>query len=257
MHDLALQVTGLCKDYSTITGNLAVLRELSLSVQRGGFVCLLGRSGCGKTTLLNLIAGLDRPDAGEILVAGGGDSQTPTAYMPQQDSLLPWRSALSNAAVGLEVSGVGGKEAQRQARDRFGEFGLEGFEDYWPAQLSAGMQQRVALLRTFLPTREVILLDEPFGRLDAITRGTLQEWLRRLWQATKRTVLAVTHDVEEAILLSEVVYVMSDRPGRVIHRESIDIRRQRAFADIVTSEDFIACKARLLSALGREVAGTR
>lgn len=224
--------------------------DASLEVERGAFVSLLGPSGCGKSTLLRVLAGLVEPTEGSATIDGEsavGRSGL-AAFMPQRDLLLPWRRADANAILGAEIAGVPSEEARRQAAALYEQFGLEGFERSWPGQLSGGMRQRLALLRTFLMPRDTLLLDEPFGALDAMTRREMQEWLEGVWARDGRTVLLVTHDVDEALLLSDVVYVMSPRPGRITARIEVDLERPRRTSD-VTSAEFVGLKARVLEAL--------
>jgi len=236
------------------------LDDVSLRVEPGQFVSLVGPSGCGKSTLLRILAGLTRPERGRAAIDGadvlGRSGQA--AFMPQRDLLLPWRRSVANAALGAELAGVPKAEARRRALELLPLFGLEGFERAWPAQLSGGMRQRLALLRTFLVPRDVMLLDEPFGALDAITRREMQQWLQSVWAAPgaessapsgrQRTVLLVTHDVEEALVLSDVILVMSPRPGRIVRRLDVDLARPRTTPD-TTSAQFAALKAELLAAL--------
>jgi ABC-type nitrate/sulfonate/bicarbonate transport system ATPase subunit len=237
-------------------GDVEVLDRVDLEVPDGGFVSLVGPSGCGKSTLLRVLAGLLRPWSGEAEIGGRSVVGRPgaTAYMPQRDLLLPWRRALGNATVGAEISGATRQEAEQRAAALFGRFGLAGFERAWPAELSGGMRQRLALLRTFLCGRDVLLLDEPFGALDAITRRDMHGWLQEVLDADRRTVLLVTHDVEEALVLSDEVVVLSDRPGRVVERMPVALPRPRTL-DAVGSEEFVAAKSKLLHALeaGRSV----
>ena len=214
-----LQISSLSK----IFGGRLPLRALdsvSLQVESGAFVSIVGPSGCGKSTLFNLIAGIEAPSTGEIAVQGKQDSEGRRllcGYMFQKDLLFPWRNILDNAALGLEVSGVCSlAEARKRARELLSRFGLDGFEDHRPSELSGGMRQRVALLRTLLLGRPLLLLDEPFASLDALTRRELQSWLRTTWRSGSEAALLVTHDVREAVLLSDHVYVMSPRPGRIV-----------------------------------------
>jgi ABC-type nitrate/sulfonate/bicarbonate transport system ATPase subunit len=196
------------------------LDDVSLRVEAGDFVSIVGPSGCGKTTLFNLVAGIETPTAGRISVGGETDPDRRrllTSYMFQKDLLFPWRNVLDNAALGLEVSGEAGREeARRRARELLPRFGLEGFESHQPSELSGGMRQRVALLRTLLLGRPLLLLDEPFASLDALTRRELQDWLAATWRSGSEAALLVTHDVREAVYLSKRVYVMSPRPGRIV-----------------------------------------
>ncbi|MEA2515076.1 MAG: NitT/TauT family transport system ATP-binding protein [Thermomicrobiales bacterium] len=232
---------------------LPVLDGVSFTVGEGEFVALIGPSGSGKSTLLDIVAGLIAPDVGEVLLAGQ-PLPTPerlgrTAYMRQRDLLLPWRTALDNAALALEVAGMPRRRARAIARTRLSEFGLEGFADAYPAQLSGGMRQRVAFLRTVLAGPPLLLLDEPFGALDALTRAAMQDWLLGLLTRERRTVLLVTHDVEEAVFLADRVVVLSPRPAHVVHIEPVRVPRPRR-RSIVTAPDFVAHKAAVLRALG-------
>jgi ABC-type nitrate/sulfonate/bicarbonate transport system ATPase subunit len=229
---------------------VAVLDDVSLAVEPRSFVSLVGPSGCGKSTILRILAGLLSPSAGEAYINSVDTAGRPglAAFMPQKDLLLPWRRALANTTLGAEVAGQSKAEAQRRARELLDVFGLEGFEDAWPSQLSGGMRQRVALLRTFLLPGNALLLDEPFGALDAITRREMQSWLQDVWLRDRRTVLLVTHDVEEALVLSDVVYVMSPRPGRIVATVEVPFARPRDSA-AVTHPEFVALRAKLLTAL--------
>jgi ABC-type nitrate/sulfonate/bicarbonate transport system ATPase subunit len=243
----AIRVAGARHAFGTGPDRVEVLDDLSFTVDDGAFVSVVGPSGCGKSTVLRLLAGLDRVQAGTVeLVEAGARS----AYMPQRDALLPWRRALANAVLGAEVRGVPRPEATRSARELFEPFGLSGFERAWPAQLSGGMRQRLALLRTFLTPADVLLLDEPFGALDAITRRQFQAWLEGVWLEDRRTVLFVTHDVEEALVLSDRVIVLSPRPARVVATVANPCPRPRP-PTAITAPDFVARKADLLSALAR------
>ncbi|MDQ6696104.1 MAG: ABC transporter ATP-binding protein [Actinomycetota bacterium] len=227
-----------------------VLAGVDLDVPAGAFVSLVGPSGCGKSTLLRILAGLMRPTRGTAAVGGRSAIGRPgmAAYMPQKDNLLPWRRALANATLGAEIAGASRATATAQAVPLFERFGLAGFETSWPSQLSGGMRQRLALLRTFLMDRAVLLLDEPFGALDAITRRQMYAWLQDIWLADRRTVLFVTHDVEEALYLSDRVVVLSPRPGRVTSTIGMDAPRPRS-PSLVTDPAFVARKAELLAAL--------
>jgi NitT/TauT family transport system ATP-binding protein len=219
-------------------GALTALAGIDLSVRTGEVTAVVGPSGSGKSTLLELVAGLQEPDEGDL-------DRRPAAYMPQRDLLLPWRDALGNAALALECQGVPRAEARRRAVPLFERFGLAEFEGARPAALSGGMRQRVAFLRTLLQGRPVLLLDEPFGALDAITRADLREWLAGALAEEPRTVLLVTHDVEEAVFLADRIVVLSPRPGRVVADFEIELPRPRS----VTDAEFTELKARALGAL--------
>jgi ABC-type nitrate/sulfonate/bicarbonate transport system ATPase subunit len=219
-------------------GALTALAGIDLDLRADAVTAVVGPSGCGKSTLLELVAGLQEPDEGEI-------RRRPSAYMPQRDLLLPWRDALGNAALALECQGVPRAEARRRAVPLFERFGLSEFEHVRPAALSGGMRQRVAFLRTLLQGRPVLLLDEPFGALDAITRADLREWLAAALEEEPRTVLLVTHDVEEAVFLADRIVVLSPRPGRVVADFEVDLPRPRS----ITDRAFTDLKARALEAL--------
>lgn len=210
-------------------GGTPVLHDVSMHVASGEFVSILGPSGCGKSSLLRLLTGALRPDHGKILVEGaplGGNRQS-FAFMPQRDALMPWRRIIDNVILGLEVQGMGRDAARARVRPLFATFGLEGFEQHYPAQLSGGMRQRAALMRTIVQDRPVQLLDEPFGALDALTRAEMQRWLERRWQGARWTTVLVTHDVREAVALSDRIYVLSPRPARIIAEFEVPERRPR------------------------------
>jgi ABC-type nitrate/sulfonate/bicarbonate transport system ATPase subunit len=229
------------------------LQDVTLQVPPHRFVSLIGPSGCGKSTLFNLIAGLLHPTSGQIRVDGGEVAGTAglVGYMLQKDMLLPWRTVLDNVILGLEVLGVPRRAAVAAAQPLLERYGLAGFEKHYPRALSGGMRQRVALLRTLLYDREVILLDEPFAALDAQTRLLLQEWLLTLWQDFRKTILLVTHDIDEAIFLSDEIYVMSARPGRIRAHLRVDLPRPRD-EQTVTMPAFIALKREALALLTAE-----
>lgn len=249
----AVQVEGLSATFVENRQRLPVLRDVSFEIARNEFVAIIGPSGSGKTTLLDIIAGLIQQDTGEVLLDGilttAAARLGTSAYMHQRDLLLPWRSAVDNAALGLEIQGVGKSQAREAARTRFPHFGLAGFEDHYPAQLSGGMRQRVAFLRTLLTGQSLLLLDEPFGALDAMTRATNQNWLQTLLAEHPRTALLVTHDVEEAIFLSDRILVLSERPGTIRYVETISEPRPRS-RGFWTSPEFSAMRVRLLAELG-------
>jgi ABC-type nitrate/sulfonate/bicarbonate transport system ATPase subunit len=248
-----VELDGVDATYVEDGVTLEALRDITFAVRDGEFVALVGPSGSGKSTLLDIISGLYAPSGGEVRLDGAA---LPTearlgasAYMRQRDLLLPWRTALDNAAVALEVHGVPKREARRRARERFPAFGLAGFEDAWPAQLSGGMRQRVAFLRTVLAERPLLLLDEPFGALDALNRVILQTWLLDLWETERQAVLFVTHDVDEAVYMADRVIVLTARPGAITHIEEITLPRPRT-REMLTSQAFHRHRVALLEALG-------
>jgi ABC-type nitrate/sulfonate/bicarbonate transport system ATPase subunit len=241
-----------------VAGPAAVptLQNVNLSIHGGEFVTLIGPSGCGKSTLFNILVGLVAPDAGGELFIDGKLERSDhllgrVAFMPQRDMLLPWRTVLDNAILAAEIDGVGRAEARERARASLDRFGLNGFEQYYPGQLSGGMRQRVALMRTFMFERDVMLLDEPFGALDALTRALMQRWLLEVWEGARRTVLFITHDIEEAIFLGDRVLVMSARPGRIKLDIPVALPRPRS-PEVVTSAEFVAIKRELLAAVEDE-----
>ena len=221
--------------------SVQALAGISLYADHGELLAVVGPSGCGKTTLLELICGLQTPDRGVLQCA-------PAALMPQRDLLLPWLSALDNAALALRIAGRSRAAARAQAADLFAELGLQGFEQAHPHELSGGMRQRVAFLRTLLSGKPVLCLDEPFGALDAITRAEMQAWLDRALQREPRTVVLVTHDVEEAVVLADRVAVLSPRPGRLRVEIEVDLPRPRSRTDVTV----VALRERALHALGME-----
>jgi ABC-type nitrate/sulfonate/bicarbonate transport system ATPase subunit len=228
-------VAGVGKSF----GAVRALDGVSLRAGPREVVAVAGPSGCGKSTLLELVCGLAEPDEGTVEAA-------PAALMPQRDGLLPWLSALDNAALALRVAGVDKAAARAAAHEHFAAFGLEGFERARPRALSGGMRQRVAFLRTLLAGRPLLCLDEPFGALDALTRGQMQRWLADALQREPRTVLLVTHDVEEAVLLADRIVLLSPRPGRVIATIDVPLPRPRHRTDA----DVVALRERALAALG-------
>ena len=231
-------------------GEVRILDGVDLKVSPGEFVAVIGPSGAGKSTLLGLLAGLEVPTEG-IVEKDGSPLLRPglVSYMPQTDLLLPWRSVVANVALGLEATGVSRVKARERAAEALEHFGLAGFEEAPPWTLSGGMRSRVALLRTALLGRDVLLLDEPFGALDALTRRGLQEWLLGVRDELAATIILVTHDVDEAILLADRIVVLSERPASVALDLPVDLGRPRAMEQ-ETTEGFAALKARLFGALG-------
>jgi ABC-type nitrate/sulfonate/bicarbonate transport system ATPase subunit len=210
-------------------GDINVLAGITLHVEPGEFVSILGPSGAGKSTIFRLLTG-------DLDGYGGGvdfdgrplaEARRLFAFMPQRDALMPWRTVIDNTALGLEVQGMSRKAARSKVAPLFGEFGLMGFEHKYPAQLSGGMRQRAALLRTVVQDRAMLLLDEPFGALDALTRTGMQRWLQTMWDRHRWTVLLITHDVREAVFLSDRIYVLSGRPARVLREIAIPLPRPR------------------------------
>jgi len=239
---LATSTVAALEGVSRRFGAVQALENVTLDVADGDVLAVVGPSGCGKSTLLELLAGLQAPDAGHV-------TAPPAAYMPQRDLLLPWRTALANAALALECAGLPPRAARGRARPLFERFGLAGFEQARPAGLSGGMRQRVAFMRTLLAGRPLLLLDEPFGALDSITRAEMQEWLARALADEPRTVVFVTHDVEEALYLADRVAVLSRRPGRVVAELAVPFARPRPRRETVTDPAFAELKEQALEAL--------
>jgi NitT/TauT family transport system ATP-binding protein len=229
-----LVVANLGKEF----GELHALQDINLAVERGEFISVVGPSGCGKTTFLRIVAGLEPASAGTVLLDGravhgpGGDR----GFVFQSDNLLPWRTVFANAIIGREVAGQVGPAERRRTRELLKLVGLEGFEDYHPRQLSGGMRQRVNLARALAIDPEILLMDEPFSSLDAQTREIMQTELMRIWEEGRKTVLFVTHQIDEAVFLSDRVLVFARRPGRLLETVVIELPRPRALAIKRTAE---------------------
>lgn len=234
----------------TFGGAVPVLKRLSLTVPEGRFVAIVGPSGAGKSTLLHMIAGLLPPDEGEVRLRGKRIDGRPggVAYMMQDDLLFPWQSVREHVALPLVIAGVPRAEALRRAGEILADFGLAGFEHKHPHALSGGMRQRAALARAYVQGSPLMLLDEPFGRLDAITRTALQEWLEGVWLRERRTILMVTHDVEEALYLADQVVVLSSRPATVDRVIDVPFGRPRA-RGLRADPAFVGLRAELMEGL--------
>ena len=245
-----VEINGLTKSFPTKEGTRNVLDNVSFRANMGEFVSVIGPSGCGKSTLLHIIAGIDKADSGEIKI--NDTTNFPrlghVGYMQQKDLLLPWRTVLDNIILGLELRGVARSEARQKALEHIETFGLKGFENQYPFVLSGGMRQRASFLRSVLLHQEVMLLDEPFGALDALTRHQMQEWLVNLWRKLGNTIILVTHDTDEALLLSDKIYVLSARPAKIVMSLDVDLPRPRTHAT-VTEPKFAKLKAKLLAQL--------
>lgn len=231
---------------------LPVLNDISLSVPAGKFVSVIGPSGCGKSTLFHVIGGLIQPDAGQVLI----DSRDVTgsrgliSYVPQRPALFPWRTTLDNVLLAREIAGAVDGTARQEARDWMSRAGLGGFERSYPHTLSGGMQQRASFLRGLLAPQEVLCLDEPFSSLDELTRGEMQRWLLDLWESSRKSVVLITHSIDEALLLSDTIYLLSNRPASVLHRIEVPFARPRR-EELAEEPEFLELK-REISARMRE-----
>lgn len=244
-----LSIEQLSKNFESIQ----VLKELNLKIDEGEFVSILGPSGSGKTTIFNLIGGLLLPDEGTIrlneeVINGRRGS---VSYMPQTPSLLPWRTVLQNVMLGQELKGTADPAA---AREMLRKAGLADYENAYPRQLSGGMKQRAAFIRALLSPQPVILLDEPFSALDELTRFDMQKWLLDIWSEHKQTILFVTHNIEEAIYLSDRILTLSNKPAKVIHEFTVPFSRPRE-EGLLLDEQFLACKREIHAALKGEANG--
>lgn len=242
----ALELRDVSMSFDGRAGRLHVLDQVSITVQAGEFVSIIGPSGSGKSTLFHLIGGLLRPSEGDILVHGQNVvGQTGhISYMPQQPALFPWRTVEDNVILAPEIAGKPKKEAREQARRWLSNVGLTGYESSYPHELSGGMQQRVAFLRAMMSPHELMLLDEPFSALDALTRSDMQRWLIDLWERNRRSVLFITHSIEEALLLSDTIYVLSNRPAQVLERVAVPFARPRTEA-LASEAEFVRMKREL------------
>lgn len=251
-----IRVRNISKEFRVGARSIKALDNTDLSVNPGEFVTLVGPSGCGKSTLFNILVGLVAPEKqGELFIDGeiqpADHLLGRVAFMPQRDMLMPWRTVLDNAILAAEIDGVPKRQARERAMASIDRFGLRGFEHHYPSQLSGGMRQRVALMRTFLFDRDIMLLDEPFGALDALTRSLMQRWLLEVWEETKRTVIFITHDIDEAIFLGDRVVVMSARPGHIKFEAEVPLARPRS-PEVLTEPAFIDLKRELLTIIEDE-----
>ena len=246
-----LEVRGLRKVFPGQKGApVLALDGVDLVAEPGEFVAVIGPSGCGKSTLFQILAGLEQPTGGEVLIDDRPrpDRLGACAFMPQRDGLLPWRRTIDNVTLGLELAGVSRRDARARAEPLLERFGLGEFVRSWPWQLSGGMRHRAAFLRTILMGKPAMLLDEPFGALDGITRSFAQQWLLQVWEEHRSTVVLITHDVAEAIYLADRVLVMSPRPGRISEVIPIELPRPRGL-EVQESAAFAGYEARLRGAL--------
>ena len=250
MNPILFKMEGVGKSWAYDGAVTKALSGVNMQICLGEFISIIGPSGCGKSTLLSILAGLENPSEGNIVFQ---DQEYDTrlgniGYMHQKDLLLPWRTVLDNAILSMEINGIPRTSMENQVLEMMDVFGLKGFENSYPFQLSGGMRQRVAFLRTIMADNKLVLLDEPFGALDALTRINMQDWLLKLWESWDKTILLVTHDVEEAVILSDRVYVLSQRPGRVKSVINVDLPRPR-LGNMRTDPTFVSLKSRILNDL--------
>ena len=250
MSDSVLEFKNVSFRYS----NSAILDSLNFTIQDGEFISIIGASGSGKSTLFRLITGLEQETTGSILVNGQNQKNRlgTVGYMPQQDLLLPWRTIIDNASLPLELKGLKKSQAVEQARELLEEFGLKGVEQHYPSDLSGGMKQRVSFLRTVLSGSNLLLLDEPFSALDAITRLSMQEWLLSQWQKRKHTILFITHDVNEALFLSDRIFIVADKPMKRLEEVRVPVGRPRRQSDL-NQQEILELKEYLLDQLRLKV----
>ncbi len=254
-----LSIEGVSKEYRVRGKSVLALDSINLAVDQGEFVTIVGPSGCGKSTLLNLIVGLLRSSSGRIFFRGDpiDGISTKIGYVTQKDNLLPWRTLIENVEIALEIRGITATDRRVRAEEMIDRVGLGGFEEHYPHELSGGMRQRANIIRTLIYDPELILMDEPFGPLDAQTRIVLQDQLLKLWLESKKTIVFITHDLIEAIALADRVVLMTSRPGRIKSIETISIPRPRDVFQIHESSEFRAAYERLWQELRPEVTLTQ
>ncbi len=243
---MKLEVRGVSKSFE----EKQILDDISIELNDGELVCLLGTSGAGKTTLFNIISGVLEPDKGHVFLNGQEITNSPgkVSYMLQKDMLLPYKNVLDNVALPLVVRGTGKKKAREEAAAYFEEFGIDGYQNKYPSQMSGGMRQRAALLRTYLFSKEVALLDEPFSALDTMTKSKMHQWYLSIMEEIKLSTLFITHDIDEAILLSDRIYILAGKPGRV-HQEIVVSEKRPRTGDFLLTEQFLEYKKQILSVL--------
>lgn len=243
---IKLRVEEIVLDYE----ETRVLDGISFKLKEGEFVSIIGPSGCGKSSMFNIISGIIRPDTGKVFIdeVDYTGKTARASYMHQKDLLLPWKKIIDNVSIPLVLKGESKKEARKKAGIYFDLFGLRGFENKYPYQLSGGMKQRAALLRTYLFSSDVMLLDEPFGSLDSLTKGKMYVWLKKVTSELKSTVLFITHDIEEAIFLSDRILIFSDRPSKVLKEIEIKLPEIRDM-DIITTDEFVIIKKDIINVL--------
>jgi len=249
---MTLELKNLCKTYTDESGQdtVAALSNINLTVRAGEFLSVIGPSGCGKTTMLRIIAGLEQPTAGEVFINGEqlAEPWSRVGFVFQEYALFPWRTVSENVEFGLELKKIPKQERRRMALEYINQFGMGGFENKYPKELSGGMKQRVAIARTLITNPSIILMDEPFGSLDSQTRNALQEFLRDVWQTSQKTIIFITHNIDEAVFLSHRVIGFSRRPGTIKFSLDIDIPAPRDR----TGSEFNQCRKQILNFLQQE-----
>jgi len=241
---MILEIEKLSKNY----GDIEIIKDLNLHIKKGEFISIVGPSGCGKSTLFKVITGLLTEYTGKVWIEENIVKDKVISYLPQKDLLLPWKTLYENATIPLEIGGIKKEQWEDIITPLIKEFGLSGFEKRYPHELSGGMRQRGGLLRSFLIDSDLMLLDEPFGALDALTRSSMQEWLLKIWNKYNHSILFITHDIEEAIYLSDRIYIMSPRPGKFLDELDIKFPRPRK-KDIILSQKFLKYKGKILEKL--------
>lgn len=248
-----ISARNVSKLYPTTTGSMVAVDDFSLDVADGEFVCIVGPSGCGKSTFLRMVAGLEDISKGSISIRPGNDPAKPlNSVVFQEYAIFPWKTVIENVAFGLQMRGIGRKEREDTARYWLDRVGLTKFADYFPHQISGGMKQRVSIIRALANDPEVLLMDEPLGALDAQTRVILQEELLRIWEETRKTVVYITHSLDEAVLLGDRVILMSAQPGRHLETFQIDLPRPRSI-DAMNTPRFVEYRAQIWDRLSSEV----
>ena len=247
MNEIKLQVKNVSVEFE----GKKIIEDISINLNKGELVCILGTSGVGKTTLFNVISGLISPTSGEVFLDGKKilENSGKISYMLQKDLLLPFKTIIDNVSLPLVIKGVKKSEARKRAQKYFAEFGLSGTEKKYPNQLSGGMRQRAALLRTYMFSCEVALLDEPFSALDAITKRKMQNWYLNIMEKIKLSTLFITHDIDEAILISKRIYIISGNPGKITKEIKIDLPKNENGDEVTLTEKFIEYKRKILKLL--------
>lgn len=250
---LTLEVRHIHKTFRERRKEVPVLRDISLEVRAGEFVSIIGPSGCGKSTLFHIVGGLTAPDQGEVYLQGAKvtGQRGHISYVPQQPALFPWRSIEDNVVLAREIAGMKRAGSRSEVREWLGKAGLGGFEKAYPHTLSGGMQQRASFLRGLLAPQEVMCLDEPFSALDALTRSDMQRWLLEMWEENKRSVLLITHSIDEALMLSDTIYLFSGRPAGVLHTVKVPFPRPRR-EDVAEDPLFLELKRDIAQRMAAE-----